>query len=54
MFAHLIGIPVEETALSLAPIAVATGGIVGLKLRARIARRRPRRRGDPVLMRRHA
>jgi hypothetical protein len=38
MLAHLVGIPVEEAALSLAPIAVATGGVAGVKLRA--ARRR--------------
>jgi hypothetical protein len=44
MFAHLIGIPVEETALSLAPLAAATGGIAGIRLRQRIIRRRSRRR----------
>lgn len=44
MLAHLVGIPVEETALSLAPLAAATGGIAGIKLRDRIARRRSRRR----------
>jgi hypothetical protein len=44
MFAHIAGIPVEETALSLAPIAAATGGIAGLKLRARVLRRRARKR----------
>jgi hypothetical protein len=44
MFAHIAGIPVEETALGLAPIAVATGGIAGLKLRERAARRRSRKR----------
>ncbi len=44
MLAHLIGIPVEETALSLAPIAAATGGIAGIKLRARVVQRRSRRR----------
>ncbi len=43
MLAHLVGIPVEETALSLAPIAAATGGIAGIKLRARIVRRRSRK-----------
>jgi hypothetical protein len=37
--AHIAGIPVEETALSLAPIAAATGGIAGLKLRERVRRR---------------
>ena len=54
MFAHLMGIPVEETALSLAPVAVATCGILALKLRARIARRRPRGQQEPALVRRHA
>jgi hypothetical protein len=44
MFAHIAGIPVEETALSLAPIAAATGGIAGLKLRERASRRRSRKR----------
>ncbi len=45
MFAHIAGIPVEETAASLAPIAAATGGIAGLKLRERMRRRtRGRRR----------
>lgn len=43
MLAHIAGIPIEETALSLAPIAAATGGVAGLKLRER-GRRRPRRR----------
>ncbi len=53
MFAHLVGIPVEETALSLAPIAAATGGVAGVMLRQRIARRRshglppPRRTSPP-------
>lgn len=42
MLAHIVGIPVEETALSLAPVAVTTGGIAAVKLR-RLARRRPRR-----------
>lgn len=52
MLAHLVGIPIEEAALSLAPIAAATGGIAGVKLRA--ARRRavsptgsPRGAGPP-------
>jgi len=40
MLAHLVGFPVEETALSLAPIAAATGGVAGIRLRQRIARRR--------------
>jgi hypothetical protein len=44
MLAHIAGVPVEETALSLAPIAVATGGIAGLKLRERALRRWARKR----------
>lgn len=52
MFAHIAGIPVEETALSLAPIAVATGGIAGVKLRQRAGRRRARRRRGPGISRR--
>ena len=40
MLAHIAGIPVEEAALSFAPIAAATGGIVGLKLHERGLRRR--------------
>jgi hypothetical protein len=40
LLAHIAGIPVEETALSLAPIAAATGGIAGLKLRDWVVRRR--------------
>jgi hypothetical protein len=52
MLAHIAGIPVEETALSLAPIAAATGGIAGLKLRERAVRRRARRRRAVVSPRR--
>jgi hypothetical protein len=44
MLAHIAGIPLEETALSLAPIAAATGGVAGLKLRDRALRRGRRRR----------
>lgn len=40
MLAHIAGIPVEETALSLAPIAAAIGGIAGLKWRLRRGRHR--------------
>ena len=43
MLAHIAGMPIEETALSLVPIAAATGGIAGLKLRERLRRRRRRR-----------
>jgi hypothetical protein len=52
MLAHIAGIPVEETALSLAPIAAATGGVAGLKLRERAARRRARRRTEAATTRR--
>ncbi len=44
MLAHIAGIPVEETALSFAPIAAAVGGVAGLKLRRRLARMRDRGR----------
>jgi hypothetical protein len=45
--AHIAGIPVEETALSFAPLIAATGGIAGMKLRERMEKKRvrPRRRG---------
>jgi hypothetical protein len=51
MLAHIAGVPVEETALSLAPIAAATGGIAGLKLRRRATRRRARKRQDIASLR---
>jgi hypothetical protein len=46
MLAHIAGIPVEETALSLAPIAAAIGGIAGWKWRVRRGRRRTGAAGD--------
>jgi hypothetical protein len=46
MLAHIGGIPIEETALSLAPIAAATGLIAGLKLREQAARWRLRKRRE--------
>ncbi|HEY2335416.1 MAG TPA: hypothetical protein VGH58_10470 [Solirubrobacterales bacterium] len=46
MLAHIAGIPVEETALSLAPIVAAAGGMAGLRLRSRALRRRVRRQRD--------
>jgi hypothetical protein len=52
MFAHIAGIPVEETALSLAPVVVATGGIASLKLRERMVRRRAGKRRSPSTPRR--
>jgi hypothetical protein len=44
MLAHIAGIPVEEMALSLAPLAAVTSGIAGWKLRERVGRRRARKR----------
>ena len=43
---HIAGIPVEETTLSFGPILLASGGIIGLKLRDRWARLRGRRSDD--------
>jgi hypothetical protein len=40
---HIAGIPVEETALSFGPVLLASGGVIGLKLRDRWARIRRRR-----------
>jgi hypothetical protein len=40
VLAHIAGVPVEETALSFAPILAASGGIATLKLRERATRRR--------------
>lgn len=40
MLAHIAGIPVEETALSLAPVATAAGTLAALRLR-RLAKRLP-------------
>lgn len=39
---HIAGIPVEETALSFGPVLLASGGILGLRLRDRWARVRGR------------
>ena len=44
MLAHIAGIPVEETALSLAPAAFAVAGLTSARLR-RLAHQR-RRRGS--------
>jgi hypothetical protein len=38
MLAHIAGIPVEETALSLAPIASVIGGLALLRLREGVRR----------------
>ena len=39
MLAHIAGIPVEETALSLAPVAFVAAGLTSARLRRLIARR---------------
>ncbi len=50
IFAHIAGIPVEETALSFAPIIAVAGGVAGLRLRAqrswRLVRAGSNRRGE--------
>jgi len=43
MLAHIAGAPVEETALSLAPVAFVAAGLASARLRELAARRR-----DPV------
>jgi predicted alpha/beta-hydrolase family hydrolase len=43
MLAHIAGIPVEETALSFAPIAFAAAGLAGARLRRLAAQRRSTR-----------
>ena len=42
MLAHIAGIPVEETVLSLTPVAFVAAGLASARLR-RFARRRPQR-----------
>lgn len=42
MLAHIAGIPVEETVLSVAPVALATVGLASLRLRRLVTtKRRP-------------
>jgi hypothetical protein len=41
--AHIAGIPVEETFLSFGPVALAGGGVLGLKIKERVNARRLRR-----------
>jgi hypothetical protein len=44
--AHIAGIPVEETALSFAPVILIAGGVAGARLRGLVRRvRHPR--GEP-------
>ncbi len=45
VIAHIAGVPIEETALSLGPAIAAACGIAMLRLRERIAGRRTRRGG---------
>ena len=33
MLAHIVGIPVEETALSFAPVVLMASGVAGMRLR---------------------
>jgi hypothetical protein len=47
VFAHIAGIPIEETALSLAPVAAVTSGLAGAKLRRLTVRRLSRRTAGP-------
>jgi hypothetical protein len=37
VFAHIAGIPVEETALGFAPVFLTVGGLVGYRLRRLIS-----------------
>ncbi|MFP5389132.1 MAG: hypothetical protein ACLGG5_07515 [Thermoleophilia bacterium] len=39
MFAHIAGVPVEETALSMAPVASVVGAAALMNLRRGVARR---------------
>jgi predicted alpha/beta-hydrolase family hydrolase len=39
MLAHIAGAPVEETALSLAPMAFAAAGLLAARLRRLVGRR---------------
>jgi hypothetical protein len=46
MFAHIAGIPIEETALGLGPVVLTVGGIASLRLRERLFHRRGRMQRD--------
>jgi hypothetical protein len=48
MLAHIVGIPVEETALSFGPVIAAGGGILSWKLRERMGGRRARTQRSAV------
>ncbi|HEX6688686.1 MAG TPA: hypothetical protein VF085_08485 [Solirubrobacterales bacterium] len=43
MLAHIAGVPVEETALNMAPVAFAAAGLAGARLRRLATQRRPAR-----------
>jgi hypothetical protein len=45
ILAHIAGMPIEETALSLGPVLAAGGGLASLKLRERFAGRGASRGG---------
>lgn len=47
VLAHIAGLPIEETALNLAPVVFTAGGIAGVRLRRFIVARRPRRDAPP-------
>jgi hypothetical protein len=47
VLAHIAGVPVEETALSLAPVAATVATAAGLKLRESV-RRHPSRPTDGI------
>jgi len=48
MLAHIAGIPVEETALSLAPVALAAAGLASARLRRLVTQWRPARLPRPT------
>jgi len=48
MLAHIAGIPVEETTLSLAPVALAAAGLASARLRRLVTQRRPARLQRPT------
>jgi len=49
VFAHIAGVPVEETALNLAPVAATVATAAGVKLRGRVRRaERPGRTASGV------
>ena len=47
LLAHIAGVPVEETALSMAPVAITVIGLAGVRLRTSIRRGLARRAWTP-------